>query len=79
MENQNQDNSKMGELNVLVDMIVDYYCFKNNVFDDDQEDNENWKKGTKYEENNQQDIIPPAIDKLIEASFTHQLKKFTKD
>lgn len=73
----NHNTGKMSELNVLVDMIVDYYCFKNNIFDEDQDDNEEWKKGTKYEKN--EEIIPSNIDKLIESSFVHQLKKFTKD
>jgi hypothetical protein len=76
-EMDNHNTGKMSELNVLVDMIVDYYCFKNNIFDEDQDDNEEWKKGTKYEKN--EEIIPSNIDKLIESSFVHQLKKFTKD
>lgn len=76
----NQSNlGKMAELNTLVDMIVDYYCFKNNVFDEDQDDNENWKKGTKYDDSSKEEIIPAGIDKLIETAFAHQLKKFTKD
>lgn len=77
MESDNHNAGKMSELNVLVDMIVDYYCFKNNIFDEDQDENEEWKKGTKYEKN--EEIIPANIDKLIESSFAHQLKKFTKD
>jgi len=76
----NQSNlGQMAELNILVDMIVDYYCFKNNVFDDEQEDSERWKTGTKYEESETEEIIPTGIDKLIEQAFAHQLKKFTKD
>lgn len=79
MDNQN-NLGKMAELNTLVDMIVDYYCFKNNVFDEDnQDENEQWKKGTKYEESESEEIIPAGIDKLIETAFAHQLKKFTKD
>lgn len=75
----NQNLGKMSELNILVDMIVDYYCFKNNIFDEDQDDADGWKKGTKYEENATNETIPDSIDKLIETAFTHQLKKFTKD
>lgn len=78
MDNHN-NIGKMAELNTLVDMIVDYYCFKNNVFDEEQDDNEQWKKGTKYEESESEEIIPAGIDKLIETAFSHQLKKFTKD
>lgn len=78
MDNQN-NIGKMAELNTLVDMIVDYYCFKNNVFDEEQDENEQWKKGTKYEESESEEIIPAGIDKLIETAFSHQLKKFTKD
>jgi hypothetical protein len=78
MDNHN-NIGKMAELNTLVDMIVDYYCFKNNVFDEEQDDNEQWKKGTKYEETESEEIIPAGIDKLIETAFSHQLKKFTKD
>lgn len=75
----NSNSGKINEFNILVDMIVDYYCFKNNIFDEDQDENEQWKKGTKYDENNQEEVIPSSIDKLIEAAFTYQLKKFTKD
>ena len=78
MDNQN-NLGKMAELNTLVDMIVDYYCFKNNVFDEEQDENEGWKKGTKYEESQGEEIIPAGIDKLIETAFSYQLKKFTKD
>jgi len=73
-----QDNTSMSELNNLVNMIVDYYCFKNNIFDDDQEEDEKWKKGTKYDESNDE-IIPSKIDTLIEKVFVHQLNKFSKD
>jgi L-lysine 2,3-aminomutase len=78
MDNQNT-LGKMAEFNTLVDMIVDYYCFKNNMFEEEQDENEHWKKGTKYEEAPIQEIIPSGIDKLIETAFSHQLKKFTKD
>lgn len=75
---ESNENSKITDLNNLVNMIVDYYCFKNNVHDDeDNEENESWKKGTKYEE--EEKIIPDKIDSLIEKSFIHQLNKFTKD
>ena len=73
-----QENTSMSELNNLVNMIVDYYCFKNNIFDDDQEEDEKWKKGTKYDESNDE-IIPNKIDTLIEKVFVHQLNKFSKD
>lgn len=74
-----KETSSITDLNNLVNMIVDYYCFKNNVFDEDQDDNEGWKKGTKYDDGNAEDIIPDDIDKLIEKVFVHQLKKFSKD
>jgi len=73
----NLNNSPMSELNSLVDMIVDYYCFKNNTFDEDQEDDEKWKKGSKYE-NSPEEIIPGKIDILIEKVFITQLNKFSK-
>jgi len=74
----NSNNSPMSELNNLVNMIVDYYCFKNNIFDDDQEEDEKWKQGTKYE-NSPEEIIPGKIDSLIEKVFITQLNKFSKD
>lgn len=73
---ENNDNSSVSELNTLVNMIVDYYCFKNNIFDDEEEDDEKWKKGTKFD--NQEDIIPTKIDNLIEKVFINQLNKFSK-
>ena len=73
----NLNNSPMSELNSLVDMIVDYYCFKNNTFDEDQEDDEKWKKGSKYG-NSPEEIIPGKIDVLIEKVFITQLNKFSK-
>lgn len=73
------ENTKITDLNNLVNMIVDYYCFKNNVFDEDQDDNEGWKKGTKYDNQATEDIIPDDLDKLIHKSFIHQLKKFSKE
>lgn len=75
MENS---GGKISELNNLVNMIVDYYCFKSNAFDsEEQDENDNWKKGTKYESN--EEIIPEKIDSLIEKSFIFQLNKFTKE
>lgn len=73
---ENNDNNSVSELNTLVNMIVDYYCFKNNIFDDEEEDDEKWKKGTKFD--NQEDIIPTKIDNLIEKVFVNQLNKFSK-
>lgn len=73
---ENNDNSSVSELNTLVNMIVDYYCFKNNIFDNEEEDDEKWKKGTKFD--NQEDIIPTKIDNLIEKVFINQLNKFSK-
>lgn len=75
---ENSNNSSMSELNNLVNMIVDYYCFKNNIFDDDQEEDEKWKQGTKYD-NSPEEIIPAKIDSLIEKVFITQLNKFSKD
>lgn len=78
MENQFNNSSPMTELNNLVNMIVDYYCFKNNIFDDDQEESEKWKQGTKYDDK-PEEIIPEKIDSLIEKVFIAQLNKFSKD
>jgi len=73
----NQDYNSMSELNTLVNMIVDYYCFKNNIFDEEEEDDEKWKKGTKFD--NEDEIIPDKVNNLIEKVFIHQLNKFSKD
>lgn len=79
MDNYQKNSSSTTDLNTLVNMIVDYYCFKNNIFDDDaSDDNESWKKGTNLE-NPEEEIIPEKIDGLIEKVFEYQLKKFTKD
>lgn len=75
----NNETGKISELNNLVNMIVDYYCFKNNVFDDEQDDTEGWKKGTKFDPSNGEDIVPTDIDQLIKKAFIYQLKKFNKD
>lgn len=58
----------------LIIIIVDYYAFKNQIVEDEDQLADAWKKNTKYEENNQ--IIPDYIDKLIEESFKSQLKKY---
>ena len=73
---ENENISKVVELNNLVNMVVDYYCFKNNIFEEDQEGEETWKKGTKYDD--REEIIPSKIDKLIEQVFITQLSKFNK-
>ncbi len=62
-------------LKELIVVILDYYSFKNNLVNDEDAPGDEWKKGTKYDQNL---IVPAKIDKLIEASFEAQLKKFTK-
>lgn len=67
-------NSEIYALKEVITMIVDYYCFKNNMTEDKDGEVENWKVNTKYEQKNT--IIPENINKLIEQTFKTQLKKF---
>jgi hypothetical protein len=39
---------------------------------------EEWKLGTKYQEEGSEIIIPDKIHNLVEKAFEAQLKKFTK-
>lgn len=67
-------NSEIFALKEVITMIVDYYCFKNNMIEDKDGDADNWKVNTKYEQKS--NIIPENINKLIEQTFKAQLKKF---
>lgn len=72
-----QVNDKINDvvaLNQLVNVIVDYYSFKNRVEED--EDSEKWKKD--LADGQKEDFVVPAkLDTIIEKAFTTQLKKFT--
>lgn len=59
------------ELNELIAVIVDYYCFKNNITD--EEEGEEWKKKTG---NVKENIVPEKLDGLIEKAFSSQLKRY---
>jgi hypothetical protein len=61
----------------LITIVVDYYCFKNNIEEDDEKEGDDWKIGTKYE-NGEDEIIPEEINSLIEQAFKTQLNKFIK-
>lgn len=74
----NQDNlgevsqkSKVSELSELISVIVDYYCFKGNITD--EEEGDEWKKKAGVGHEN---TIPEKIDGLIEKAFSNQLKRF---
>ncbi len=62
----------------LITVIVDYYCFKNNIDEEDEEDKEDWKIGTKFEEDGTE-VIPQEMNHLIENAFKTQLKRFIKE
>jgi len=61
----------------LVSIIVDYYCFKNNIIETEEVEGEEWKIGTKHEVD-VPELIPEKIHKLIEKSFETQLGRFIK-
>lgn len=61
----------------LITIIVDYYCFKNNIEEDDDKEGDDWKVGTKYE-SGEEEIIPEEMNGLIEQAFKTQLQKFIK-
>jgi len=65
--------TNISELNELISIIVDYYCFKNNA--SDEEEGDEWKKKLKDVED-RTEIIPVNIDSLIGKSFASQLEKF---
>lgn len=79
---QNQPQQETGkteasELNELVAVIVDYYCFKFSYNgDEDEDEGEEWKK--KMERLPDGFVVPKKVDKLIEDAFSSQLKKFVK-
>lgn len=60
------ENSIVFEFGYLVNIILDYYETNS------KEDGEDWKKGTKYDNN----MIPEVIDNLVQKAFESQLKKF---
>lgn len=69
--------NEMYSFKELISIIVDYYCFKNNIVDEEGDgEAEAWKVGTKYEHQIPESIIPEDIDSLIQKSFASQLKKF---
>lgn len=80
MKNQDTDNKEKvkkdidvsSDLNDLVTIIVDYYCFKAEFV---PEDGENWKNGTEHAPSF---IVPDRIDKKIEQAFLVQLEKYIK-
>lgn len=69
LNEETQDNDVFS-LNVLVNLILDYYC----EVSADEEPAEKWKKGTELEAKK----IPEDIDELVKKAFKAQLKKFTK-
>jgi len=72
-----QVNDKINDvvaLNQLVNVIVDYYSFKNRVEED--EDSEKWKKDLAGGQS-ENFVVPAKLDTIIEKAFTTQLKKFT--
>lgn len=79
LENENQGfdiNSEpdhtVYQFEKLISIIVDYYCFKNNI--SESEDGEEWKKKADIPSSG---IIPDKIHNSIEKSFLVQLKKFS--
>jgi len=62
----------------LITVIVDYYCFKNNITEDEERDGEDWKLGTKYDDS-MEEIIPEEMNTLIETAFKSQIKRFIKE
>lgn len=74
--NNNSDSSEIlneiAAMRELVAVIVDYYCFKNNDSIND-DDNDNFKNSFNKQDNNE--IIPDDVNRLIEDAFKKQLKK----
>lgn len=60
-------------LNQLINVIVDYYSFKNVIEED--EDGDKWKKKV-TDGQNENFVVPSKIDAIIEKAFTAQLNKF---
>jgi hypothetical protein len=70
--------TEVSELNELVSVIVDYYCFKFSYNgDDDEDEGDEWKK--KMEGLPDGFVVPKKVDKLIEEAFSSQLKRFSKE
>lgn len=61
-------DSEIADLSNLINTILDYYTTSQ------QEEGEEWKKGTNLEHK----IIPEDIDELVAKVFKNQLKKFIK-
>ena len=61
-------------LNQLVNIIVDYYSFKNKLAEDEEGDK--WKKDIPGGDSDEF-VVPGKLDSLIERAFNTQLKKFT--
>ena len=59
-------------LTQLVGTIVDYYSFKNKLIED--EESEKWKRSPEDEN----PIIPKAVNSMIEKTFLAQLKNFSE-
>jgi hypothetical protein len=71
------EKTEVSELNELVAVIVDYYCFKFSYNgDDDEDEGEAWKK--KMEGLPDGFVVPKKVDKMIEEAFSSQLKRFIK-
>jgi len=78
-EFKDENNSNNMNFRELIDVIVDYYCWKNGLNESAQEDDdgEEWKKGTQFEESvDNTEIISPHIHTVIERAFESQLNKF---
>lgn len=74
---ENNETSKIGELNILIDMIVDYYSFRANIFSEDDNEKNEWEKDPALE--SRDDVIPNKMHLTIEKAFLNQLNKFTKE
>lgn len=91
MEDTKEDNKfshhvspleEVTALKELIATIVDYYCFKNNINTEGEEEDfegEEWKKNYegKTHFDKESKIIPEDIDQLINDSFRTQLSKYT--
>ena len=61
-------------LKELIAVVVDYYCFENNDFNENGDAEESFLPNT--DNNDSSEIIPEEIDDLIDEVFKNQLKKF---
>lgn len=85
--NQNSILDEINALDKIISIAIDYYCFKNNISEEPDfpivDKADEWKKGTKYEQSNEQnnvssnEIIPKKINDLIELAIEKKLKKLT--